>query len=86
MDPTDAELGNINVVEDALDWAGVEGVLAERLREKMGGLQRIREVPLIGRTVWDTAVAALRVPEAPDPTVPGPPNLRELHPVEQARI
>ena len=46
MDPTEAELGQIGVLQDAFDWAGVTGELGQMLH---GGLQRIREVPLIGR-------------------------------------
>eukprot|EP00435_Cladocopium_sp_Y103_P033271 s625_g8.t1 len=84
MDPTDEELANINTVQDALDWAGVAGVLQQELIDTLGGVQRVREVPLIHRQAWDTAVNRLRVPEEVDPHMPGPPNVRPLNPVEGA--
>ena len=86
MDPTEAELAQITTIQEALDWAGVEGPLLESLREAIGGLERVREIPLIGRPMWDAAILRLRVPEEPDPALPGPPNVRELLPVEHARV
>ena len=69
-----------------LDWAGVEGELAAALQEATGGVQRIREVPLITRAMWNQMTQDLRVPEDPDPAVMGPPNTRPLCPVEHARL
>eukprot|EP00435_Cladocopium_sp_Y103_P023871 s672_g5.t2 len=86
MDPTEAELGQINTVQDALDWAGVDDDLQRLLLEILGGVQRVREVPLIHRQAWDTAVNRLEVAEDPDPMVLGPPNRRPLNPVEEARV
>ena len=85
MDPTEDELAQINDVQGAMDWAGVEGDLATRLQEVLGGVQRVREVALITRPVWDRAVENLQVPDVVDPAAPGPPNLRALLPVEIAR-
>eukprot|EP00435_Cladocopium_sp_Y103_P031144 s2849_g7.t2 len=86
MDPTDAELAQIQGIQDAMDWAGVEEEAANALMDAMGGLRRIREVPLITRPVWDQKVIALQVPEDADPVVMGPPNRRALLPVELARV
>eukprot|EP00435_Cladocopium_sp_Y103_P022468 s2001_g5.t1 len=86
MDPTEEELAAINTVDDALDWAGVAGVLRQSLLDAMGGVQRVREVPLIHRQAWDTTVEALVMPEDADPALVGPPNQRPLTPVEGARI
>ena len=72
MDPTDEELTQIAQYQDALDWAGVEGELAAALQEAAGGVQRIREVPLITRAMWNQMTQDLRVPEDPDPAVMGP--------------
>eukprot|EP00435_Cladocopium_sp_Y103_P054492 s1011_g17.t1 len=72
--------------EDALNWAGVDGDLAQRLQDGLGGVQRVREVALIARVIWDRTVMALTVPELPDPNVMGPPNVRHLTPVEAARV
>ena len=85
MDPTEDELAQINDVQGAMDWAGVEGDLATRLQEVLGGVQRVREVALITRPVWDRAVENLQVPDVVDLAAPGPPNLRALLPVEIAR-
>eukprot|EP00435_Cladocopium_sp_Y103_P007503 s3840_g2.t1 len=86
MDPTDAELNQIAVYQDALDWAGVEGDLAAALEGATGGVQRVREIPLIPRPMWDTMVGNLRLPDDPDPLTMGPPNVRQLRPVEFARL
>lgn len=86
MDPTEEELGRINALQDALDWAGVADELAQTLIDDMGGLQRIREVPLISRGTWDQTVTALRLPDADPNAIMGPANGRELRPVEAARI
>ena len=51
MDPTDEELTQIAQYQDPLDWAGVQGELAAALQEATGGVQRIREVPLITRAM-----------------------------------
>ena len=86
MDPTDEELTQIAQYQDALDWAGVEGELAAALQEATGGVQRIREVPLITRAMWNQMTQDLRIPKDPDPAVMGPPNTRPLRPVEHARL
>ena len=86
MDPTNQELAQIQVLQDALDWAGVQGDLSTMLTETMGTLERVREVPLITRPIWDAKVQALQVPGDPEPGQFGPPPLRPLTPVEQARI
>ena len=41
MDPTEDELAQINDVQGAMDWAGVEDDLAVRLQEALGGVQRV---------------------------------------------
>lgn len=86
MDPTDAELAQINTVQDALDWSGIEGDLQRQLLEVLGGVQRVREVPLIHRQAWDTAVHRIEVPEELAAGDMGPPNRRQLNPVEGARV
>ena len=86
MDPTEAELQQINDVRGAMDWAGVDGDLENALLQALGGVQRVREVPLITRPAWDLAVQNLQVPDQADPAVHGPPNARPLRPVEQARV
>eukprot|EP00435_Cladocopium_sp_Y103_P055438 s1434_g18.t1 len=86
MDPTEDELTQINTVDDALDWSGVAGQLRDGLLDALGGVNRAREVPLIHRPAWDTAVGTLVMPEDVDPAAMGPPNQRPLTPVEQARI
>ena len=86
MDPTEDELAQINNVQDALNWAGVDGNLSQFLQDSLGGVQRVREVALIPRVVWDRTVLVLLIPDDPDPGAIGPPNLRQLRPVEMARV
>lgn len=86
MDPTDDELAQIGQYQDALDWAGVQGDLADALQVATGGVERIREVPLSPRDMWDQMIQDIRVPEAADPNQLGPPNGRQLLPVEFARL
>ena len=81
MDPTEEELGQITQLQDALDWAGVEGDLEAALQQATGGIQRIREVTLITRQMWDGMAQGMMVPDEPDPNLPGPPNQRPLRPV-----
>lgn len=79
MDPTEAELAQINDVQGASDWAGL-GDLRQPLMTAMGGVQRVREVALIQRPIWDQTIQTLMVDEG-DPPVPRAPT-----PVELARI
>lgn len=78
MDPTEAELQAIDGLDAAARWAGLEGELRASLLRSMGGLQRVREVPLIPRPTWDTTVGRIRIGEGD--------AARELTPVEAARI
>ena len=86
MDPTDEELGQIAQLQDALDWAGVDGDVVAAFQAASGGVQRLREIPLITRQMWDQLVNSMTVPENVDPNVGGPPNGRALLPVEHARM
>ena len=72
------ELQTIDGLEAAANWAGVEQALREALVRIMGGLQRVREVPLIPRPTWDTCVGRLRMGDGA--------AARELTPVEAARV
>ncbi len=78
MDPTEVALQTIDGLEAAANWAGVEQALREALVRIMGGLQRVREVPLIPRPTWDTCVGRLRMGDGA--------AARELTPVEAARV
>lgn len=78
MDPTEAELQAIDGLEAAARWAGLEADLRGALLRIMGGLQRVREVPLIPRPTWDTMVGRIRLGEGD--------AARELSPVEAARV
>ena len=86
MDPTAAELAAITNLNEALAWAGVELELEASLRSALGQPARVREVALIPRSGWDTAVIALQVPSgaAPGPGEPRP--TRNLTLVEGARV
>ena len=86
MDPTEDELTTINSVQDAMDWSGVEDELSTALQDVLGGVQRVREVALISRPLWDEAVEKIELAGDPEPGLAGPPNKRSLRPVEAARV
>ena len=67
MDPTETELATINDLAAATAWAGVEGPLLRNLQAALGNVQRVREVALIPRALWDATVAGVRVPLGADP-------------------
>ena len=81
MDPTEAELAAIVDLDGARAWAGVDGQLWASLQQALGNPDRVREITLISRPVWDAAVGAMRMPGA---TAADPP--RELTPTEKARV
>ena len=85
MDPTAEELQAITNLAGVYAWAGVTGGLEASLKDALGDPVRVREVALIPRPAWDTAVTGLKVrgPPAADGT-PGP--LRDLTLVEAARV
>lgn len=87
MDPPEDELRQINNLDEAFDWAGVEDALRDELRLALGRPQRVREVALIPRPVWDQAILQLQMPDATmiaqPPLAPG---MRALTPVELARL
>lgn len=81
MDPTEAELLQINSLDDAMNWAGVETELQQTLMEALGQPSRVREITLIPRVVWDQAIERLEIQtEGP------PPGGRRPTPVELARL
>eukprot|EP00435_Cladocopium_sp_Y103_P059575 s1791_g21.t1 len=81
MDPTEAELSRIANLADAMNWAGVDGDLRENLLTALGTPTRVREITLIPRLVWDQTVYGLQMPQADAPT-----GLRDVTPVEMARV
>lgn len=85
MDPTAEELAQITNLDEALDWAGVDGDLRLRLLRVLGDPVRVRDVALIPRPSWDIAVAGLDMAEPPEQP-PLAPGSRPLNPVEEARV
>ena len=84
MDPTPEELALIASLDQARQWAGVDGDLNTSLMAALGDPQRVREISLVPRPVWDAVVATVQVPDGGDPRVP-PPG-RFLNAIEQARV
>ena len=82
MDPTEAELAAISDLAGATAWAGLDGALLRTLQAALGNVQRVREVALIPRTLWDTTVATLQVAVSAEPAD----GNRALTPAELARI
>ena len=80
MDPTEAELGNMNTLEDVANWCGTTGIVNTTLLNKLGDPAKLRDIGFIVRPVWDRVVEALKVTEG------DPPVERDLTPVESARI
>ena len=88
MDPSEAELNNINSIQEVSNWAGVTGDLLANLNTALGTPTKLRDIAFIARPSWDRAVAALKVPEPPPAGAPAgtPPNLRDLTPVEASIV
>eukprot|EP00435_Cladocopium_sp_Y103_P049696 s256_g15.t1 len=85
MDPTEAELLAITTLQEARQWVGIDGRLEASLQRALGNPQRVREVALIPRQLWDTTMAALKV-EEPGAADGDPPVPRDLTPVEVAKL
>ncbi|CAE7312378.1 unnamed protein product [Symbiodinium sp. CCMP2592] len=88
MDPTETELNAITDLAGVLNWAGVAGPLDTALKLALGQPQRVREVVLIPRPAWDTAIAALKVIPLDADGAPQPardPTLVELARLESVR-
>ena len=81
MDPTEAELAQINSLEEAMNWAGVGAELQQALLEALGQPARVREITLIPRPVWNQTVEKLEIPAVAPAT-----EARNLTPVEMARL
>ena len=80
MDPTETELAAISDLAGATAWAGLDGALLRTLQAALGNVQRVREVALIPRTLWDATVATLQVAVSAEPAD----GNRALTPVELA--
>ena len=85
MDPTEAELQAITTLQEARQWVGIDGRLEAAVQGALGDPQRVREIALIPRQLWDTTMAALQV-EEPGAADGDPPVHRDLSPVEVAKL
>ena len=85
MDPTEAELQAITTLQEARQWVGIDGRLEAAVQRALGNPQRVREIALIPRQLWDTTMAALKV-EEPGAADGDPPVPRDLTPVEVAKL
>ena len=64
---------------------GIDGRLEAAVQGALGNPQRVREIALIPRQLWDTTMAALQV-EEPGAADGDPPVHRDLSPVEVAKL
>ena len=85
MDPTEAELQAITTLQQARQWVGIDGRLEIALQRALGDPQRVREISLIPRGLWDATVEGLIV-EEPGAADGDPPIPRGLTPVEVAKV
>ena len=85
MDPTEAELQAITTLQEARQWVGIDRRLEAAVQKALGDPQRVREIALIPRQLWDTTMAALQV-EEPGAADGDPPVHRDLSPVEVAKL
>ena len=60
MEPTETELGAINTLEEAYNWAGVEEDVRGNLNAELGNPTLIRDIVFVPRTTWDTVVGRTR--------------------------
>ena len=85
MEPTPEELGRIDSLEAALDWAGVVGDVRASLMSVLGGPTKIRDVVFVQRDAWDKATAQVKAKGDPPADGSATPD-RDLTPVEAARL
>ena len=85
MEPTETELGAINTLEEAYNWAGVEEDVRENLNAELGNPTLIRDIVFVPRATWDTVVGRTRGLQPDDGGV-GPRPPRDLTPVDLARL
>ena len=84
MDPTEAELNALTDLAQVSDWAGTKGEVHGRMMHSLGDPTKLRDIAFVARPAY-RAVTALRVPDGSS-FGSGPPTLRELTPVENARL
>lgn len=54
MDPSDAELNNINSLAEVKDWAGLEDGLHNKLIADLGTPTKLRDLAFMARQTWDS--------------------------------
>ena len=83
MDPTAAELEQINTLAEVAQWLGLAGATRTAVLRALGDPTLIRQVVLIPRSIYDAAIndARVQVPGAGDT----PAIERPLSPVERGR-
>lgn len=85
MEPTPDELGQIDTLETAMDWAGVVGDVRTSLLACLGTPSKIRDVVFIPRATWDETMRLVKGKGTPPPDGSEAPP-RDLTPVEVSRL
>ena len=64
MDPTEAELGAIDSLDAAGDWAGTSGPLQTEFLAALGNPTKLRDVVFISRNIWNKTVTDFKLKTA----------------------